>query len=305
MYSREIITFINVAKQGSFLKTAQKMYLTPASVMNQMNKLEKDIGIKLIERTNHGTKLTKAGISFYADVKKIAEQYKKAVEKAQKIAEIEQYTVRIGTSILRPCKILIDLWAKIDDGNLPINIEIVPFDDNHENMEEMLQSLGKKIDCFAGPCNSTNWQQKYNIFLLKTGQCCIAVPRKHNLAKKKMLCWNDLSGETLLLVKQGQSPVLDELRAEIKTKHPEIKIRDTEYFYDTNIFNECQQTGCIMETLDIWSDVHPSIITLPMKWNYKMPYGIIYAKQPSKSMQKFIEIIKENISKEGVFNETL
>lgn len=296
MYSREIITFINVAEQGSFLKTAQKMYLTPASIMNQINKLEKDIGIKLIERTNHGTKLTKAGISFYNDVKKITEQYKRAVEKARKIAGMEKFTVRIGTSILRPCKILIDLWGKIDDGSLPINIQIVPFGDNRENMEEMLQSLGKKIDCFVGPCNSADWQKKYNIFLLKTGRCCIAMSRKHRLAKKKMLCWSDLNDETVLLVKQGQSPVLDKLREEIQMKHPKIKVHDTEYFYDTAVFNECERTGYLMETLDIWKDIHPSIVTLPMKWNYKMPYGIIYAKQPSKSMQKFVAIIGENIN---------
>jgi len=35
-----------------------------------------------------------------------------------------------------------------------------------------------------------------------------------------------------------------------------------------------------METLDIWKDVHPSIVTIPMEWGYTIPYGIVYAKQP-------------------------
>ena len=48
MYNRELITFIAVADQGSFLKAAQELYITPASVMNQMNKLERIIGAKLI-----------------------------------------------------------------------------------------------------------------------------------------------------------------------------------------------------------------------------------------------------------------
>lgn len=298
MYSQELVTFINVAEQGSFLKTAQKMYLTPASIMNRMNKLEKDIGIKLIERTNHGTKLTKAGLSLYKDIKKIIREYEQAVGRARKIATTGQYTVRVGTSILRPCKILMDLWAKITDGDLQINIEIVPFEDNPESLEKMLQSLGGEIDCFVGSCNSSAWEKQYNIFFLKTGRCCIAVPRKHRLAKKKILCWHDLNGETMLLVKKGQSPVLDKLRYEIETQHPEIIIYSTEHFYDTSVFNQCEQKGYIMETLDIWQDVHPSIATLPMKWNYQMPYGIIYAKQPSKAMQKFIDIIRKNISKE-------
>ena len=52
MYIRELTTFITVADQGSFLKAAQELYITPASVMNQMNKLENLVGAKLVERTN-------------------------------------------------------------------------------------------------------------------------------------------------------------------------------------------------------------------------------------------------------------
>ena len=49
----------------------------------------------------------------------------------------------------------------------------------------------------------------------------------------------------------------------------------------------------LMETLDIWTDIHPSLVTLPMDWEYEMPYGIVYTKKPSKSVAKFIEIIRE------------
>lgn len=48
MYNRELTTFISVADQGSFTKAAQDLYITPASIMNQMNKLKHIIGNKLI-----------------------------------------------------------------------------------------------------------------------------------------------------------------------------------------------------------------------------------------------------------------
>jgi len=41
MYNHEFISFITAADHGSFLKAVQALYTTPASVMNQMNKLEK------------------------------------------------------------------------------------------------------------------------------------------------------------------------------------------------------------------------------------------------------------------------
>lgn len=294
MYSKELATFISVAEQGSFLKASKELYITAASVMNQINKLESNVGVKLIERTSQGTQLTAAGRSFYKDAKKIIKQSEQAIARTRQIAKNEKQVIRIGTSILRPCKMLIDLWSEVDDGTLPVTIRIVPFDDSPASMEKMLETLGKEIDCFVGPCDSLTWKEKYNILVLRQGECCIAVPRKHRLAKKEKLQWSDLDGENLMLVKRGDSPELNGLRDEIETKHPNISILDIPHFYDTNVFNVCEQTGCIMETLDIWKDVHPSIVTIPMEWGYKTYYGIVYAKQPSEPMQAFINIIQND-----------
>ena len=96
-----------------------------------------------------------------------------------------------------------------------------------------------------------------------------------------------------MMVKRGDSPVLNQIRDDIIANHPKIRIADVPNFYDTSIFNECEQMNYLMETLDIWTDIHPSLVTLPMDWEYEMPYGIVYTKKPSKSVAKFIEIIRE------------
>lgn len=297
MYSRELKTFVAVAEQGSFLKASKKLYITPASVMNQINKLEGQVGVQLIIRTNQGTQLTAAGRAIYQAAKQIIAESEQAIARARQIAKEEQQAIRVGTSILRPCKTLVDLWADIDDGTLPINIHIVPFDDSPANMKTMLDSLGHEIDCFVGPCDSLTWKERYNILPLTPVNCCIAVPRRHRLSKKGSLTWEDLAGEIFMLVKRGESPTLNRMRDEIETLHPQITIFDTPNFYDATVFNKCEQMGCIMETLDIWKDVHPSIVTLPMHWTYTMPYGIVYAKTPSDTVQRFIAIIKEYMAR--------
>ena len=295
MYNRELTTFITVADQGSFLKAAKELYITPASVMNQMNKLESIIGAKLIERTNQGIHLTASGRSIYQDAKKLIEFADEAIEKARQLAVSEQNTIRIGTSILRPCKSLIDLWSEIDDGSLPFQIRIVPFDDNPVGLESALSALGNQIDCFVAPCDSIEWQTQHSVFLLDKLPCRIAVPRKHRLSKKKSLCWSDLDGETFMIIRRGDSAVLNQMRDDILENHPQIRIADVPNFYDTSIFNECEQMNYVMETLDIWADIHPSLITLPMEWEYEMPYGIVYAKKPSKSVKAFIDIVEERL----------
>lgn len=295
MYNRELITFITVADQGSFLKAAKELYTTPASVMNQMNKLENSIGTKLIERTNQGTHLTTAGRSIYQDAKQLIEFADAAIKKARQLADSEQNTIRIGTSILRPCKRLIDLWATVNDGSLPFQINIVPFDDDPAGFGSVLSTLGHQIDCFVGPCDSVEWRSQHNILLVDKLPCRIAVPRKHPLAKKKSLCWSDLDGETFIMIKRGESPVMNQMRDDILENHPNLRIQDTPNFYDTSIFNECEQMNYLMETLDIWTDIHPSLVTLPMEWEYEIPYGIVYAKHPSNTVKKFIKIIQNSL----------
>ena len=295
MYSRELLTFITVADKGSFLKAAEELYTTPASVMSRINKLEGNVGVKLFERTNQGTRLTTAGRYFYQDAKQLISFADAAIKKAQQLAASEQKIIRVGTSILRPCKRLIELWNTIDNGSLPYQINIVPFDDEPKSFNAVLSSLGNNIDCFIGPCDSIEWRANYNILLLNKIACRIAVPRKHRLAKKDRLTWADLDGENLMIIKRGDSPVLNDMRDDILKNHTGIKIVDAPNFYDTSVFNECERMNCLMETLDIWTDIHPSLVTLPVEWDYEIPYGIVYAKNPSRPVVEFIEVIQKSL----------
>lgn len=295
MYLRELDTFITVADQGSFLKAAQELYTTPASVMNQMNKLERIIGAKLLQRTNQGTVLTPAGHSIYQSAKQMIDFAEDAMRKAQILANSKQAQIRIGTSILRPCKHFIDLWNDIGIGTLPFQISIVPFDDDQMSFSSVFSASGSRIDCFVGACDSIEWRTNCNILLLGTIPCRIAVPRKHPLSKKKKLCWPDLDGENFMIVKRGDSPVLNQIWDDILTNHPRIKIVNVPNRYDTSTFNECEQMNYLMVTLDIWSDIHPSLVTLPMEWDYETPYGIIYKKGASESVTEFIEVVRNAI----------
>lgn len=47
MYSQQIKTFIQVADRGSLSKAAEDLFVTPASIMKQMNALEGRLGVTL------------------------------------------------------------------------------------------------------------------------------------------------------------------------------------------------------------------------------------------------------------------
>lgn len=70
-----------------------------------------------------------------------------------------------------------------------------------------------------------------------------------------------------------------------------VPFEDTPRFYDIEVFNRCEQSGAVLLTLDCWADVHPSLVTIPVKWNYTLPYGILYPLSCGKDIQNVIEAI--------------
>ena len=283
-------SFLTVADCGSFSGAAGQLLVSKVSVMNQINALESQIGVRLFERTHHGVFLTEAGKSFYQNAKKLAFLSENAIREARKIGGAQSHTIRIGTSMMRPCNALVELWER---GGTPSDYQfsIVAFNDDVDGLSAMLSSLGDKIDCFVTPCGSTKLLMNYSFLPIGSCKCAAAMSKKHPLAKKKALSWQDFNGETLLLMRRGESYVLDELRDDIYREHPDVHIVDFEGYYDMSTFNLCEQRGYLMETLDIWETLHPSLATLPVDWKYEIPYGILYAKEPSEAVREFISAV--------------
>lgn len=51
--------------------------------------------------------------------------------------------------------------------------------------------------------------------------------------------------------------------------------------------------GVLLLSLDYWKDVHPSIVSVPLKVNASQAYGIIYAADAPAEVRKFISAVEE------------
>lgn len=87
MYNRHLDTFIQVADSGSFLKAADKLYISANAVTKQINLLESHLDVKLFNRSTQGLELTEAGKLIYTEAKKMIRHSKTVLQKAH---ELEQ-----------------------------------------------------------------------------------------------------------------------------------------------------------------------------------------------------------------------
>lgn len=292
MYSRQLFTFVNVVEQGSFSKAADRLYLTTVSVMNQINALEMRIGVKLLDRSHKGITLTEAGTVIYENAKKIIRESDEAVKLARDTVSGEQSIIRVGSSLLYPCDILVGFWNLYMTMYPQYKIRVIPFQDDHLTILDKLSKLGDDYDFIAGPCDSLAFRDICSIFEWDDYDLCYAIPRTHRLASRDIIRKGDLDGETVMMVQSGDSPILTDLREHIIKEHPAIKLVDGPTYYDIDVFNECVEHNWCLLSLSSWNNVHPSMVTIPAEWDRTMRYGLMYAKKPSRKVSGFIDIIR-------------
>ena len=203
----------------------------------------------------------------------------------------EENVIRIGTSPMTPVQNMVDLWPKFQEYCPDIKFQMIPFENTPENAREILKNLGKNIDVIAGIFDESmlNYRQCSGTELCRVPLCC-TVSVNHRLAKKKRLTIQDLYGENLLLMHRGWSHYIDLLRDDLWTNHYNIHIVDFD-FYSLEIFNRCENSNDILIAIENWKTVHPLLKILPVDWNYTIPFGILHAPEPSKTVQRFLQAI--------------
>ena len=293
MYNPMLDTFIAAADCGSFTQAAQKLYISPTAVMKQINALENHFDVKLTKRTSSGITLTTAGEIIYKSAKFMKDYSQKTIAEAKATTLFYDTTFCVGTSLLNPAKPFMDIWYRVNQEFADYKLHLVPFEDNHEGILSEIENLGKKFDFLIGVCDSKAWLSRCSFLPLGRYKKMIAVSREHRLAKKSRIDLKDLYGETLMMVKQGDSDVNDLLRSDLEQNHPQIMIEDTPHFYDMSVFNRFAETGKVLLTIECWQEVHPGLVSIPVNWNHSIPYGLLYSLYPPDDVLRLVESVKK------------
>lgn len=293
MYNPQLDTFVCVVESGSFSKAADKLYISPPAVIKQINSLEASLGLQLFLRTHRGLIPTQAGESLYKDAKYIIRYCNESVQSAKNTLTSSDEVIRAGISPLTPPQVFVELWPKIQKLYPDMKFQLITFENTPENAREILGNLGHNIDVVAGIFDDT---------MLKVRGCsgveismepfCVAVSIHHRLAGKDSIRIDDMAGETLMLMKRGWSHYVDTLRDDLTRKYPQISISDFE-FYNIEVFNRCENNNEILLTVKSWESVHPLIKIIPVEWDYSIPFGLLYSKEPSDKVKKLIKAINK------------
>jgi Transcriptional regulator len=204
-------SFVAVAEELHFGRAAERLNMTQPPLSRQIQKLERSVGVELLDRDNRRVALTAAGHAFLIDAKRLVVAAERAPDNARRIAAGQLGEIRIGFTAASGFSLLGPLLAEISermpkvhldlselvtqeqvnallDGDLDMGLARPPFD------EKLLNRLSYSLKASSLPCPVDTALRHYRV----TSSSRIFVTRRSSCIRRlkpdtSMIWW---SGES-------------------------------------------------------------------------------------------------------------
>ncbi len=184
--------FVAVVEEGQITRAARRLHLAQPSLSQAIAGLEKAAGFKLLERHNHGVRLTAAGEQFYEQARRVVAADADASETARSLARAGRRTIAFGflgspPGLDSPAHLasFADRYPDID-----IRYRELPFPSLPTTA--WLSAVDVAV-CHLPPAEADVW-----VHPLRDEPRVVLAPRRHRLAERSELTLEDVLGETFI-----------------------------------------------------------------------------------------------------------
>jgi len=185
---------VETAKAGNVTRAAENLHLTQPSLSNQIIALERELGIRLFERSRKSIHLTEAGKSFVYQAEKILNEFNELTGTMHEFANLNSGTLTIGLLSIAFQIGIIDMISDFSEEFPGIRIQIL-----EQGSHALMESL-KKGECdvvFAIVLEKTD--EKVQYINVEDSELGVIVPLTSDLSKKQIITTKDLTDQNLIL----------------------------------------------------------------------------------------------------------
>lgn len=291
---------LEIAKQGSFSKAAQRLFISQPSLSNAIKELEQEIGMTIFLRNQNGIKITPIGIELCNKVRTILEQ----IDDIYTLSSTKQsYTFKLATENYSFAMAAFNEFCKEYQHFDKINFAI----QNYEMMEVIESVANLESDLGILLINSSSFNACVSILIAKNLEYVklaelpvnINLRSKHPLLKDPDFKFEQLNQYPFVRYANEKKHVLSYMPnlSTLGIINPEKSIYVTDRELKCNIVSQT-------DAFSIGSTLHPDyiakfdIIARPIPDNY---VSVCYIKTNnsilSKEALRFIELLKNNLLK--------
>lgn len=192
---KQIKYFQTVVRLGSFSEAAEECYISQSAISQQVQTLERELGVTLLKRENRRFSLTPAGKHFYEKSLLLMADFDRLCKETKQIAHGEDYTLRIG--YLKGYggaefqRAVAEFAAK--HPGIPMNMQ----SGNHEDLYELLRT--EQVDLVLNDQRRAFSDEYVNSVLTVIG-CHIEISTRNPIANLDCVNVSDLRHTPCILV---------------------------------------------------------------------------------------------------------
>lgn len=207
MELRQLRYFVAVSEELNFGRAAAREHIVQSALSQQVQRLERELGVRLLERTTHYVALTSAGAAFLVEARQILAHVERAAQVAR-TAEGTSPALRVGiidASYDSMPQILHEAQALYPD--LVIHqVEVgVP--------EQYQQLLDGRLDVGIGRAALAPSGVASHLF--RQDRLGVLVPRGHRFAELDAVPVEALASQPLLLAEEVKAPEFNQFTVEM------------------------------------------------------------------------------------------
>jgi len=186
----KLYTLLAAVEFNSYTKAARHLSLTQPAVTQHIKQLEKELNIKIFNRTGNEIKPTNEGNIVIRYARRSIALYERM---EQSIFQRHMLRLIVGITHTAESNAVAEVLGKYSAKNPGTSITIITGSIN--NLYEMLKNYEVDLAVVEGKVQDDS----INSILLDTDSLVLVVSNNHHLAKKNMVKINDLKNEPLIL----------------------------------------------------------------------------------------------------------
>lgn len=202
MELRHITSFLVLAEELHFGRSAARLRISQPSLSLQLQQLERRVGVQLVARTSHSVRLTAAGEAFRRTAGPALGQLDRAVEAARRAGPAAAGQLRIGFNFPAGQRVLVPTLAVLRDQYPQLRTSLL----QRHTSGQLAELRGGRLDIafVYGPCDEEGVRQRPVVTLPVVGICA----SDHPLAAGAPVHWPDLARHRAVLPSRATSAAI-------------------------------------------------------------------------------------------------
>lgn len=292
---KELAAFQKIVQEGTFSRAAEKLNYAQSTITNQIQRLEKELGVQLFKR-GWDVELTSAGRVFAVEIDKLIRHWHHVTELARGLQQDEIGNLRVGGIESAIETVLPDALRRFREQKPRMACQIMAGNTDSLAQSTLRDELDFAICGEPSDPSAFYFEALYQEKIVFVADCHHPLCRRNNVPFEEILGFPVIAGGSTCLYSLQFAKHLSRYENTPPLLHTVSRISAIPHYTKQTL-----AVGVVLES----TPLIPGVERIDVTWDVPfIPVGLLHSRGrdviPASSMQWLIQLIKEDVGRTGL-----